>query len=39
MEAPPSIVTNDENIRLPVYCGFEEDELLSEQYVKQRVIP
>jgi len=24
---------------LPVYCGFDEEELLSEQYKKQRVIP
>ena len=32
---------NDENARvaLPVFCGFEEEELLSEQYKKQRVIP
>ena len=29
-EAPPAIVPNDENQRLPVYCGFEEEELLSE---------
>lgn len=24
---------------MPVYSGFEEEELLSEQYKKQRVIP
>ena len=33
---------NDENnsrVALPVYCGFDEEELLSEQYKKQRVIP
>ena len=34
------LVVNDENKRmaLPVYCGFDEEELLSEQYRKQREI-
>ena len=29
-ETLPAIVPNDENQRLPVYCGFDEEELLSE---------
>jgi cell division cycle 20-like protein 1 (cofactor of APC complex) len=33
--------TSDENMRvsLPAYCGFDEQELLTAKYVKQRNIP
>ena len=37
----PAMGFPDENTysALPVFCGFDEEELLSEQYKKQRVIP